>query len=240
MRYKTSRSISLEHLGEHLTSAKERLSLEKKDILDSHAVPQGTSREAYAFAYLRAERVGMEAINNRLAEIAWLPMQLDPQAEVVSENRASMKRWVRAMGSDRPGADEFGNDFIHALTRSALCHGWEDIATRSIMSRIANLFRDLSCLIGMIYYTTWLAEREVEGIALTDPDDLNCSVIEIAAIVQSPELHKALRLRAEEIRKAKKQKKLESSSAKNQPRLRLIDGGMTDAEDDLLPDPLPA
>jgi hypothetical protein len=219
---KMSRSISLEDIGEHLTIAKERLSHEKQDILKSDRLPPRFNREEYAFAYLRAERIGMQLVNMRLAEIAWLPMQLDPQSELVAENRTAMKRWLTTMGAAHPGSNEFGNDFMHALTRAALRHGFEAPATKKLMARIANLFRDLSCLIGMIYYTSWLAEREIEGIALTDPEDLNRSVVEIAAIVQSPELHRALRKRAEETRKAKAKKELESAKTKSAPFLRVI------------------
>lgn len=219
---KTSRSISLEELGEHLTVAKEQLSHEKKEILKRDHLKSGFNHEEYAFAYLRAERVGMQAINSRLAEIAWLPMQLDPQSELVSDNRSAMKKWVIGLGHKEPTAEEFGNDFIHALARSAVCHGWDNPSTKKMMVRVANLFRDLSCLIGMIYFTTWLAERDVEGIALSDPEDLYRSVVEIAAIVQSPELHRALTLRAEEIKKAKAKKALEKDKKKSPPFLRLI------------------
>ncbi len=219
---RVSRSISLEDLGEVLTTAKERLSTEKKEIMKRDPLPSGYNREEYMFAYLRAERVGMNAINARLAEIAWLPMQLDPDTELVADNRDPMKRWLTATGNASPVAEDFGNDFIHALARSTLCHGAEHTNTRKLTLRIANLFRDLSCLIGMIYYTTWLAERDVEGIALSDPEDLHRSVIEIAAIVSSPELQRALKLRAEEIKRAKAKKPLQKPAAKKTPLLRVI------------------
>ena len=236
---KASRSITLDDLGEHLNVAKESLSLEKKDILKRDHLPDGYNREEYAFAYLRAERSGMQAINMRLAEIAWLPMQLDPQSELVSENRNSLKRWLTGLGSDEPGSGEFGNDFIHALARSAFCHGWDDPATKKLATRIGNLFRDLSCLIGMIYFTTWLSERDVEGIALSDPDDLYRSVIETAAIVQSPELHKALQARASEARKAKAKKSIDKPPVKSgKPFLRLISNDAFD-ESAMMPDPMP-
>jgi hypothetical protein len=235
---KMSRSISLEELGEHLSIAKEQLSLEKKEILKSCRLPRAANREEYAFAYLRAERIGMQAINARLAEIAWLPMQLDPQSELVAENRDALKRWVTAPGGSDPGAEDFGNDFIHALARSALSHGWDDPATKKLASRISSLFRDLSCLIGMIYFTTWLADRDVEGIALSDPEDLHRSVVETAAIVQSPELQRALRLRAEDMKKAKAKKSLEKTAEKSRPFLRLI-RNENYVDQGFMPDPLP-
>jgi hypothetical protein len=235
---KASRSISLDSLGEYLSIAKERLSHEKEEILGQDPAPKDLSREEYVFAYLRAERTGMNAINARLAEIAWLPMQLDPKSELVAENRSSMKRWVNAVGGGYPGSTEFGNDFIHALARSALGHGWEDGATKKLTKRIGTLFRDLSCLIGLIYFATWLAEHDVEGIALSDPEDLHRSVIEIAAIVQSPELHRALRERAALIRKEKaKKKELEKPHPDLRPLLRLIRNEAVD-DDGFLPVPI--
>lgn len=234
---KTSRSISLEELGEHLSIAKEALSHEKKEIMKRDLLKPGYNREEYAFAYLRAERMGMQAINVRLSEIAWLPMQLDPQSELVAENRNPMKKWLTSLGSKAPTAEEFGNDFIHALARSAINHGWDNPATKKMLIRVANLFRDLSCLIGMIYFTTWLAERDVEGIALSDPEDLYSSVIEIAAIVQSPELHKALQKRADEVRKAKAKKTLDKGSKKSPPFLRLISNEAYQ-ERGFMPDPV--
>ncbi len=85
-----SRSINLDELRTHLNDAKERISLEKQEILKLHPLDDSFSREEYAFAYIRAERFGMRAINRKLAEIAWLPMQLDPKAEIMAEGHASM------------------------------------------------------------------------------------------------------------------------------------------------------
>jgi len=166
-------------------------------------------------------------------------MQLDPQSELVAENRTALKRWLTATIGAYPAATEFGNDFIHALTRTALHYGWDDPVIGKLSSRIANLFRDLSCLIGMIYYSTWLAEHQVEGIALSNPADLNRSVVEIAAIVQSPELHRALRTRAEEAKKRQAKKTIAKKEAKkDRPFLRLIrNENITDPS--LMPDSVP-
>ena len=235
---KTSRSISLEELGEYLSIAKEQLSFEKKEIMKRDGLKTGYNREEYAFAYMRAERMGMQAINSRLSEIAWLPMQLDPESELVADNRNPMKRWLMGHGNQQPNAEDFGNDFIHALARSAVVHGWDTAATKKMMVRVANLFRDLSCLIGMIYFTTWLAERDVEGIALSDPEDLHRSVIEIAAIVQSPELQRALSLRAAEMKKEKTRKALEKKARRTPPFLRLINNEAF-GNHGLIPDSLP-
>ena len=75
-----SKSINLDQLRQHLSHAKDQLSREKIEILGLHPLKDGFNREEYAFAYVRAERLGMRAINRRLAEIDWLPMQLDTRA----------------------------------------------------------------------------------------------------------------------------------------------------------------
>ena len=217
-----SQSINLEHLGEQLTIAKERLSVEKLEILKRDPLPTGFNREEYIFAYLRAERTGMSAINARLAEISWLPMQLDPQSELIADNKNPIKRWLNHIGGGDPTADDFGNDFIHALTRCNIAHGVDHPRSKKLLLRTAGLFRDLSCLIGMIYYTSWLAEHDIEGISLSDPEDLHRSVVEIAALVQSPEMQRALRQRAEQMKKLHAKKASEKLAAKAKPLLRLI------------------
>src|SRR5690348_13914838 len=145
-----SKSVNLEELREHLSYAKDRLSREKSDILALYPLKDGFNREEYAFAYVRAERLGMRAINRRLSEIDWLPMQLDTKAEIAGESRSSMKRWLTAALAGKPDSDEFGNDFMHALTRCGLALGWDHAEFIKLASRIANLFRDLSCLIGIV------------------------------------------------------------------------------------------
>jgi hypothetical protein len=187
------KKVNLDELREHLSHAKEKLSREKNDILGLHPLTEGFNREAYAFAYVRAERLGMRAINTRLSEIDWLPMQLDAQTEVVSENRSSMKRWLTSAVGSKPGSDEFGNDFMHSLTRCGLAFGWEHPEFNKLSSRIATLFRDLSCLIGIVYYCTWLAENRVEDIKLSNPADLGKTAEEISTLMQSPEIYRYLR-----------------------------------------------
>src|SRR3984957_7214790 len=159
-----SRSINLDDLREHLNGAKERISLEKLDILKLNPLPDGFSREEYVFAYIRAERYGMKAINRELAEIAWLPMQLDPKAEIMAESHTSMKRWLTSSVVGKPDSEKFGNDFIHSLARCGLRYGWDDPQLIRLASRISNLFRDLSCPIGLIYYCTSLQENSAENI----------------------------------------------------------------------------
>src|ERR1700733_11373008 len=137
-----SRSINLDQLRAHLSHAKENLSREKSEILALHSLKDGFNREEYAFAYVRAERVGMRAINRRLSEIDWLPMQLDTRSELETASRSSMKRWLTASFTSKPDSDQFGNDFMHALTRCGLTLGWDDPEFLKLTARISNLFRD--------------------------------------------------------------------------------------------------
>jgi hypothetical protein len=199
------RSINLDDLRVHLSDAKERISLEKQEILKLYPLADDFNREEYAFAYIRAERLGMRAINRKLSEIAWLPMQLDPKAEIMAEGHASMRRWLTSAVGGKPDSEEFGNDFIHALARCGLKHNWDDPEIIRLAVRVANLFCDLSCLIGLIYYCTWLTENSVEDVQLSNPGDLVRSAEEIAALIQSPELYRYLRAKEQDVEKTRPQ-----------------------------------
>ncbi len=197
----SSRSINLDDLRKHLSGAKDRISLEKLEILKLNPLADDFNREEYAFAYMRAERLGMRAINRKLSEIAWLPMQLDPKAEIMADNHTSMKRWLTSAVLSKPDAEMFGNDFIHALARCGLKFGWDNPELIRLAARVANLFRDLSCLIGLIYYCTWLTENSVEDVELSNPDDLTRTAEEIAGLIQSPELYRFLRAKEQDVDK---------------------------------------
>lgn len=229
--------ITLDQLRKHLEHAKSRLSLEKAEIIKLHPLPETFNREEYAFAYVRAERLGMRAINRRLAEISWLPMQLDPRTEIMSESRSSMKRWLMSALSSAPDSDEFGNDFMHALTRCGMEQGWESPDFIHLTKRIANLFRDLSCLIGLIYYCSWLSENRVDEIYATDPDNLNRTAEEVAALIQSPEILRLIRAREQDTDKIVPTKKLQPSTTKKaRPALYVIP--KTPLFDGFTPDPV--
>jgi hypothetical protein len=244
----SSRSINLDDLRKHLNDAKDRISLEKQDILKLNPLTDKFNREEYAFAYMRAERLGMRAINRKLAEIAWLPMQLDPKAEILADNHSSMKRWLTSAVIGKPDAEIFGNDFIHALARGGLKFGWDSPELIKLASRISNLFRDLSCLIGLIYYCTWLMENSVEDVTLSNPDDLARTAEEIAALIQSPELYRVLRAKEQDVEKgsleshdtetkiSKKAAGQTGHKKKTRPTLRVIEN--KDYFDPFLPDPV--
>jgi len=236
-------NITLDDLRMHLNNAKERLSLEKQHIVGLHSLGDNFNREEYAFAYMRAERVGMKAINRKLSEIAWMPMQLDPKAELLSDGHHSMKRWLTSAIIHKPDAEDFGNDFIHALARVGIALGWEAPEVPRIATRVGNLFRDLSCLITLIYYCTWLSENRVEDIYLSDPDDLSGSAEEIAELIQSPELYQILRAKEQDIERLEQQARkpskntAETSKPKMKtPKLKLIRN--ENFTDPFMPDPV--
>jgi hypothetical protein len=217
-----ARTITLDTFRTHLNDAKDRLSREKLNILQLYPLADDFGREEYAFAYVRAERLGMQTINAKLAEIAWLPMQLDARAEIMAEDRASMKRWLVAALAGKPDSGIFGNDFVHALARCGLKHGWEDGETLRLSLRVANLFRELSCLIGLIYYSTWLDENGVEELRVTDPDNLGSTAEEVASLIQSPELYRLLRAKEQDVDKVKNRKSLAKPEKKSRPILSVI------------------
>ena len=165
------RLLTLDDLQATFDLAREKLSRERGEILAAAPLPTGFSRDAYGFSYMRAERIGMDIISERLNEISWLPMQLDPQAEILLENKKAMKAWLHSSSSGQPDNSAFGNDFIHALTRVALLKGWESPEFHALSLRIGGLFHDLSCLIGLIYYGVWMAENGITGVPVTDPRD---------------------------------------------------------------------
>jgi hypothetical protein len=219
-------TIHIDELRSHLDYAKDKLSLEKQDILKLSPLAEGFNREEYAFAYVRAERMGMRVINRRLTEISWLPMQLDPRSEIMSEDRNSMKRWLTSAIMHAPDSGKFGNDFMHALTRCGIEKGWDHPDFIKLAARVANLFRDLSCLIGLIYYCSWLNENNVDELTLSNPGDLSRTAEEVAALIQSPEIYRYLRAQEQDVEKqsARKAKKsvLPKPAKKEPPVLRVI------------------
>lgn len=232
-----SRNINLDQLREHLSHAKDGLSREKGEILNLYPLKDGFNREEYAFAYVRAERLGMRAINRRLSEIDWLPMQLDTRNEIAGESRSSMKRWLTAALAGKPDSDEFGNDFMHALARCGLALGWDHPEFIKLAARIANLFRDLSCLIGIVYYCTWLAENRVEDIRLSNPEDLGKTAEEIATLMQSPEIFRYMRAPEQNDERVTKSKAKPKVEAKKRPTLHVIEND--NFFDPFTPDPVP-
>jgi hypothetical protein len=212
--------LTLGDLQKHFEEARDKLSRDRQNILETAPLPEGFNRDEYGFSYMRAERIGMEVITQSLREVSWLPMQLDPQSEILLENREGMKKWLGSPFKGQPDGDVFGNDFIHALTRSALTQGWQSNEFRALATRIGTLFHDLSCLIGLIYYGVWMSENGIEGLPITNPEDLERTAQEIALLTRSPEVARLLKKRKQAV-----EGKKEGASRKKKapPVLRVIE-----------------
>jgi hypothetical protein len=184
------KTLSLDDFRQHLEDARERLAQEKTIILHLHPftnpLPGTFSREEYAFSYLRAERLGVKTIQRSLASIAWLPLQLDPQEEIDAKGRAVITRWTRdTRPTSTPDGSMFGNDFIHVLTRGGLLCGWDSAEFTATMTRIARLYHDLSCLVGLVFYGTWLAQNRIQTFRLSNTDDLERMAVEVFALIRA-------------------------------------------------------
>ena len=174
----------LDELRVHLNRARESLGIEKASVIGLNPVKIDNNREAYLFAYRRAETLGFKHIQRRLRDFYWLPMQLDPKSEMVGDKREAMKGWLKSDQNSQPSSDQYGNDFIHALTRTALLYGFEDNRFKALMDRVANLFRDLSCLVGVVYYCSFLEENHINAAGLSDSENLEITARELAILTQ--------------------------------------------------------
>jgi hypothetical protein len=190
-----ARLLTLGDLHKHFEQARDKLAQDRQDILTTSPLPDDFDHDKYGFSYMRAERIGMDAITDRLKEVAWLPMQLDPKSEIMLENRTAMKRWLGASGTGQPDGTDFGNDFIHALTRTAMNDGWHSNELRVLAMRISDLFHDLSCLIGLIYYGVWMSENGIDGLPITNPQDLERTAQEISLMTRSPQVAELMKKR---------------------------------------------
>jgi hypothetical protein len=180
--------LTLDDLQAHFDRAREKLSRQRAGILDVAPLPRDFSRDIYGFSYIRAERLGLDAILEQLDEVSWLPMHLDPQTEFLLDNKTAIKKWIHSASPGQPDSTAFGNDFVHALTRVALASGWESAEFHDLARRIGGLFLDLSCLIGLIYYGVWMAENGIMGVPVSDPFDLKRAAKEISDLACSPEI----------------------------------------------------
>lgn len=179
------RLLGLEELSEHMKLAQARLSQERVEIVDQNKLPDDFDKEEYSFAYVRAEQLGLKSIKKSLDEVSWLPIKLDPDAEIIEDNRNAMKSWIKSEKIVQPTSENFGNDFMHALARAAIVYGWDDIRTAQLSARIAHLFKDLSCLVAIAYYSAWVAESGLDSVKLSNPEDLHRTALELAALVRA-------------------------------------------------------
>lgn len=181
------RLVHLSELCEHINHAQKDLQRERNDILCLLPHERLTSREKYAFAYVRAERFGLQAIGQRLEGLCWLPLHIDPAPEMMGKKYAPMNRWINSYAAFEPTAADFGNDLMHALTRAARRGGWNTPPFLHTASRIARLFHDLACLLNTAYFLRELAENSIERVALNLSEDVFRTVKDLACVMQSPE-----------------------------------------------------
>lgn len=212
--------LTLNDLQKHFEQARDKLTRDRQEIFAFAPLPEGFDRDRYSFSYFQAERIGLEVITASLKDVAWLPMQLDAKSEIVLKNKSAVKKWLGSSLAGQPDGGIFGNDFIHALTRAALIHGWNSPSFRALAVRIGNVFHDLSCLIGLIYYGVWMSENGVEGLSISNPDDLERTAQEIAALTRSPEI--AMLLKRRRIAKESAARKQVGSPKKRKPVLRIV------------------
>jgi len=201
--------LTLGDLHKHFEEARDKLSRDRQEILGAAPLPVDFNRNEYSFSYMQAERMGMEVISKSLKDVSWLPMQLDPKSEILLQNRDGLKRWLNSPLATQPDDTVFGNDFIHALTRTTMLYGKKSEELQDLAMRIGELFHDLSCLIGLIYYGVWMSENGIEGLPITNPEDLERTAQEIAQLTHSPEVARLLKMRkrpSTEVKSAKKKK----------------------------------
>jgi len=217
--------LTLDDLQRQFDLVREKLSLERKEILSVAPLPADFSHDTYGFSYLRAERVAMTVLMERLQEISWLPVRLDPKTEVVLPNTGVIKKWLSSDSKEQPSSANFGNDFIHALTRVAMTNGWQSLEFRATTLRISELFHDLSCLIGLIYYGVWMAENGIGGVLVSNTYDLEKMVRDLFNLSLSPEVTQILAERNQLIQDQSNGKK------RSRPNLHVIENPNWEGDD---------
>lgn len=232
----TSRAtlMTIDEFKAHLDRVQERLVTEKQSITDCAQIPENMPREAYAFAYLRAERMALRSVTRRMEALSWLPLHINPRLDLQDSRRESMKRWIKAEVPGPPDGCTFGNDMIHALTRCGVAHGWDSAETAHTSMRIASVFQDMACLVALIQYCIWLNDKGLAGIALTDPDNLSLSLCDIVSFIHTPALYNYLRSRDEECERLRHFRAMREKQDKNSRRsfLRLVETRRVSVEQD--------
>lgn len=164
--------FQLDDLRTRLMGAKERLALERLNILQLYPLKCMSDRAAYSFTYLQAERLCIATIKERMAEIDWLPARLDTKTEINSETRGQMTRWIKHGDKIAPGEEVFGNGFVHAIARCMMIEDSTGVASRRMADRVARLFRDLTCLVAAIHCSHICQQFGVRRVELSAPHDL--------------------------------------------------------------------
>lgn len=169
-------------------AAKERLARERLNIFEQFPLVQSDfdkpAREAYGFAYIRAERLGVRAIHRRMAEVSWLPAQIDTSTDITPDTRDRLAHWVKHGDQSPPGTNIFGNEFIHALSRCLMVSSADSGVFHRLADRIAILFRDLAYLVSSIHCCNVFRELEIEYLHLSAPNDLGKIALDLTATLE--------------------------------------------------------
>jgi hypothetical protein len=216
--------LTLDDLQRHFDSTRDQLSNLQQNILASFPLPEEFNRDQYSFFYMRAARLSAEVVEISTKDLSWLPVRLDSRPEIMTINKSALTNWLRSSKKGQPDGSSFGSDFVHALTRAALMHGWNSSEFREVALHIGESFHDLSCLIGLVYYGVWMAENGIGAVTITNPRDLEGTVREIDAITRSPEVARLLYQRRMEFGGHKEEKK-------GRPILRVINNADKDGPD---------
>lgn len=212
------RTVHINELHDHINLAQQKLVREKADILDLIPPSRVKNREEYAFTYIRAERLGVTCIIPKLAEIEWLPLRVDPVPEMLGKKRHPLNRWIMSYAVNEPDAVDFGNDFMHVLTRAAVHHGWNSPLFIEAASRIARLFQDLTCLLNAAYFLAILADNDIEKVSI-DVSESNLKLVtEMARIIDLPEIYVVSR----KAKKTETEKPARARAHKKHPHLRVV------------------
>jgi hypothetical protein len=215
------RPVHIDEIRDYIVLAQQALARERDGLLGLIPPVRLTNREEYAFSYVRAERLGVEAIHHRAEGLMWLPLQIDPAPEMLGKKRRPMNRWILSYAVQEPDGSDFGNDFMHLLTRAALHCGWGSTVFLHAASRVAWLFHDLTCLLNAAYFLAWMEENGVEKVIMKQPDDAYHTVVDLARIVEMPETYIYARHNPEEHR-SRKAARHAAHRAKKRPHLRVV------------------
>ncbi|MER2520508.1 MAG: hypothetical protein ABTQ34_07460 [Bdellovibrionales bacterium] len=226
--------MTLDDFKTHLDRVQTKLAAEQQSIVNYAVLPADMPREAYAFAYLRAERIAFKIINRRLEALSWMPIQLNPRFDAQDSRRESMKKWIKTELAGPPDACSFGNDLFHALARCGIAYGWDGAECSYTATRISTLLQDMACLVALMQYSIWLHEKGIAGMALTDPDNLSLCLCDIVSFIHTSALYNYLRSRDEEAERLRKMREYRQKKDMQARRsfLRLVDTASLAAEQD--------
>jgi hypothetical protein len=174
--------ISLPMIYEQLGLAKASLALDRQQILHSWPLTNPMDLNVYGFAYLRAERVCIAAIQHSLSEIPWLPLDINAESQLSPDTRQQLARWIKAGQWSQPDEAMFGNSFVHALTRCALLCGADDAACVKLANHIGLLFRDLTFLVSSLHACEICAEFGLQGAELHNHENLSQTAFDLSLL----------------------------------------------------------